>query len=789
MLDPRWRKVLRDVWLHRSRSLLVVSAVAVGLIGAGAILNTWALVQRATVLGYHSSLPVSATLTVNRIDPALIEQVRALPEIAAVRARRSVTAAVQTNAAWQRAVLYAIDEFDNPSIARLQPDLGAWPPRDGGLLIERSSLEFSGAAMAEAITVKFGDAEPRVLAVDGIVRDVSLAPGWMEHLVYAYVTTATMTQLGAPAGFNELQIRVKDAGASRAAVRRVAYAVKARIERHGGIVSNVEVPEPGQHIHAAQMNSLLMTQAVFGLLTLVVCAFLVVNLITAMLAGQSREIGVMKTLGASSADIAAMYFSMALVLGLIASAIALPVAMVIGHEYAGFKAEMLNFPIAGYAIPWWAIALQIIVGCLLPVAAAAIPVARACRVSVGTALRDIGIVGQGNGLHTRRNIRLGGVSRPLLLSIGNAFRRRQRMLLTLLALATGGAVFLGAANLRESVRGSVDLMYSHQRYDFTLRFADPQPAAAVETLARSLEGVANAEAWRGLHAAIAQADGTESDVFPLIALPPDSTMIRPVLDSGRWLSAADGNALVISRILLKNLPELKPGAKIMLALAGQRRPWTIVGVIDMGTQSNAYAPRAAIDALYGNHNASSLVVATTSRSAAMQLDAVLRLRAACTDAGMAVASSQMRTENRRVIEDHLLMVVDFLGVMAWVMIIVGGMGLASTMSLGVLERTREIGVLRAIGARHSAIIAIIQTEGLVIAVLSWLISLPLSIPMSVVLADAFGRVMFTVPVHYLPNGGAALRWLALVVGVSLIACAWPARRATRVPTAAALSYE
>jgi putative ABC transport system permease protein len=789
MLDPRWRKVLRDLWLHRSRSLLVISAVAVGLIGAGAILNTWALVQRATVLGYHASLPVSATLTVDRIDAALIAQVRALPEIAAVRARRSVSAAVQTNAAWQRAVLYAIDDFENPSIARLQPDLGAWPPRDGGLVIERSSLEFSGAAMTETVAVKLGDAEPRTLGVDGIVRDVSLAPGWMEHMVYAYVTTATMTDLGAAAGFNELQIRVKDARASRAAVRRIAYAVKAGIERDGGIVSNVEVPEPGQHIHAAQMNSLLMTQAVFGLLTLVVCAFLVVNLITAMLAGQSREIGVMKTLGASSADIATMYFSMALLLGLMASAISLPAAMLIGREYASFKAEMLNFPITGYAIPWWAIALQLTVGCLLPVAAAAIPVTRACRVSVGAALRDIGIVAHSSGLHTRRRIRVGGISRPLLLSIGNAFRRRQRMLLTLLALAIGGAVFLGAANLRESVRGSVDLMFSHQRYDFTLRFADSQPAAAVETLARSLEGVANAEAWRGARAAIAQADGTESDVFPLIALPPDSTMIRPVLDSGRWLAAADGNALVISRILLRNMPDLKPGAKVMLALAGKPSPWTIVGVIDMGTQSSAYAPRAAIDALHRDRNASSLAVTTTSRSTAMQLDTVLRLRATYADAGMPVASSQMRTENRRVIEDHLLMVVDFLGVMAWVMIVVGGMGLASTMSLSVLERTREIGVLRAIGARHSAIIAIIQTEGMVIAILSWLLSLPLSIPMSVVLANAFGRVMFSVPVHYLPDAGAALRWLALVVGVSLIACAWPARRATHVPTAAALSYE
>ena len=76
------------------------------------------------------------------------------------------------------------------------------------------------------------------------------------------------------------------------------------------------------------------------------------------------------------------------------------------------------------------------------------------------------------------------------------------------------------------------------------------------------------------------------------------------------------------------------------------------------------------------------------------------------------------------------MVVEFLGAMGWVMIVVGGMGLASTMSLAVLERTREIGVMRAIGAPHRSILIMILMEGLVIAVLGWLASLPLSVPMS-----------------------------------------------------------
>jgi putative ABC transport system permease protein len=168
---------------------------------------------------------------------------------------------------------------------------------------------------------------------------------------------------------------------------------------------------------------------------------------------------------------------------------------------------------------------------------------------------------------------------------------------------------------------------------------------------------------------------------------------------------------------------------------------------------------------------------------------VQRVRTELERCGLVVQSSQLQQEHRRVVEDHLLLVAQFLGVMAQLMIAVGGLGLASTMSLAVLERRREIGVLRAIGARHSAIFGMIQAEGLVVAAASWLVALPLSVPMSVVLGHAFGRIMMPVPVSLVPDPTGVFRWLAVVLLVSVAACAWPAFRAMHVPAAAALSYE
>ena len=96
MSDRRWRKMLRDAWLHKSRTLLVTLAVAIGMIGAGSLLDAWALVRRVTVETYLGSHPVSATLRLDgAVDAAVLAQVRAHPAVAAARARRTVFAAAQ----------------------------------------------------------------------------------------------------------------------------------------------------------------------------------------------------------------------------------------------------------------------------------------------------------------------------------------------------------------------------------------------------------------------------------------------------------------------------------------------------------------------------------------------------------------------------------------------------------------------------------------------------------------------------------------------------------------------
>ncbi|HEY9517672.1 MAG TPA: FtsX-like permease family protein, partial [Gemmatimonadales bacterium] len=497
----------------------MVLAIAIGIVGAGAVLNTWSLLRRVTREGYLATNPASATIRSDSIDAALLERVRRLPGIREVQARRTVYGRAMVGGIWRTAVLFAADDFAGATIGTLQPVSGAWPPADGSLVVETSSVEYAAAALGEPILVQLGEAEPQSLEVTGITRDVGLAPGWMEHVVYGFVTPATLARLGAPASLDLLQLTVADRSLGWEAVRRIAYDAKTLIESTGRPVHHVDVPEPGEHIHAAQINSLLFTQGAFGILSLLLSGFLVINLVTAMLAGQVREIGVMKAIGARGGQLAAMYLGLALVLGLVACLLALPAAAVLGRWYAGFSATLLNFDLSGYSIPGWALAVQLGVGALLPVAAAAVPVVRGSRIPVSMALRDFGIEGEGDG--GPRFLRgIGGVARPMLLSIRNAFRRRQRMALTLLTLATGGAVYLGALNLRSSIRGSVGYTFGEVlRYDLSVGFAHSYAADSIEAAVGRVPGVAAVEAWSGIRAAAARGDGVLGNSFPLAGIP------------------------------------------------------------------------------------------------------------------------------------------------------------------------------------------------------------------------------------------------------------------------------
>ena len=114
--------------------------------------------------------------------------------------------------------------------------------------------------------------------------------------------------------------------------------------------------------------------------------------------------------------------------------------------------------------------------------------------------------------------------------------------------------------------------------------------------------------------------------------------------------------------------------------------------------------------------------------------------------------------------------------------------MSGVLSLSVMERTREIGVMRAIGATSRNIAVLFVGEGLTMGWLSWLIAWPLSIPAGYGMTQALGVALETELIYaYTPTG--PLVWLAVVTVLSIAASWLPARNATRISVRQSLAYQ
>ena len=786
------RKVLRDLKINSSRTILAVLAIAIGLIGSGLVMDAYAILSRELAKNYMGTNPAAASIFAEGMGDSALSAAKAVPGVKDAELRRRIVGRIKLpDGEWKPAWFFVVPNFRAIAIDTFSSDSGAWPPAKGEVLIERVALQFFPATVDRKLTAKIPLGGETALSFVGTTYAPGLAPAFMERVVYCYASQETAASMGAPSGYDELKISLADGSMDKARIRSVAEGVADRLREAGFAVSAVQVPEPGQHPHYTQMMTLLYLLGAFGFMALALSAVLAATMISSVMAKQIREIGIMKAIGAGSGRIMLMYFSMVGALGLAALAISLPASIFLGTAFSSFAAGMLNFRIFDPGIPAAYFVVQAGIGILVPIAVSAWPIIRGARVSVREAISDYGIAATyGQGPMEAATAHFGGFSRPLLLSLRNAFRRRGRMMLTLGTLAFGGAVFITAMNVGASLDASVVAKFKATAYDLQLKLSRPYPSGPAVEAAAAIPGVKAVEAWSGGRARLVSGGKAADLDFPVIALPPGTKMLASLpLVSGRWLKSDDRADIVINQRLLADWPGARVGSKVTLRIGNREGEWTIVGIVrEFIVEPAAYASLEYFASAAGQGGmTTALVIVATDRSKAVAVGEAVE--GALRPLGIDVAQSDDLATFLQALREHFMVLAVSLALMTLMVVAVGGMGLASTMSVNVLERRREIGVMRAIGAGGPAILGIVVVEGAFIGALSWALAVLLSWPVSAFLTDRFGMIFFESPLRFTvsPLGFAA--WLGLSAAIAALSSLVPALRATGIPVREALAYE
>ena len=795
MFSPRWRKILRDLWSNKTRTILVILSIAVGVFSVGMIMSSRLILLEDLSSIFAATNPPHATLFGN-FNEDTVESVRRMENIKDAQGRGYIFAKLftshdQTESHDLR--LFALTNYDDIQIGKIQPVSGAWPPDDHEFLIEQASLESSKAEIGDLVLIEQSDGTQRELRISGIVHDLAVPSVMFDSAIKGYINFDTYEWLRGDRAITRLQILVEGTPQSKEDVQPIADTVKEKLEKGGHSVHRIRVPAPGKHWADEVVNSMMLILGAMGFLSLILSGFLVINTISALLAQQIRQIGVMKTLGARTNQLIYMYLVAVFIFCTLSLLLAIPLGGWASYQFVNFIGGLLNFHHIDFRIPVEAFLLEIAVGLLVPLLAALWPIISGARLSIHQALNSNAVAGGefGNNLFDKMLQKITGLPRPLLLSLRNTFRRKARLILTLSTLVLGGAIFIAVLTVHSSLMSTLDDALGYWKYDLEVDLNRSYRINHLTNEALKVPGVVAAESWIGSGANRIRQDESESDDLFVLATPAHTQMIQPNLLEGRWLLPEDQNALVVNSVVLDEESDIHVGDEIELNIEERKSTWQVVGIVQgVMTGPIVYANYAYFAREIGFvGRANSLQVVTEQHDAAYQKETAARLTDYFESQGLNVASTRSTSEEREQITYQFNLIVAFLSVMAILIAVVGALGLAGTMSINVLERSREIGVMRAIGASDGSVLRIFLVEGVLIGSLSWLIGGVLSLPIGKLLSDVVGVSFVDAPLNYTFSTNGALLWLVLVIILAALSSWWPSWRASRLTVRDVLAYE
>ena len=800
MLNLRSRNVLRDLWDGKLRTLLVVLSIATGVLALSLSFRTRAIVSHTILHDYAATHPSDIELTTTPFSTEMLATVRGMPGVRTAEGVSRFQTRIKIGSEWRPLFLLALPDFPGMQLNQVTSVNGAWPPPDGTLLLERSQSDVVGLQPGASLLIEAANGEQRTLPLAGLVHDLYVSPGKISTAaLYGYLSMSTVESLGVPPGFNELRIAVDEHERDREHVQNVAAQVRDRLERAGTTVSLTYLPTPDTPELYRTTEAILTTLAALGTLSLVLSTFLIINAISALLVRQVPRIGILKAIGSPQRDLVVMYLSSVLVIAVLATIVAVLGGMLGARALSRTLGDLLNYDVRVFAVPLNVVAIEIGAGLVVPLLAALPLIISGTRITVQQAISSQGVAQVGGGAAARTTRRRRGIPTAIRYAVRNMFRRKIRLTLTLITLSLGGALMIAVLSVYASLGASRDQAIDYWRQDIRITFPQSYPVERIAGVVQNVPGVIGTGFRTSAWGMRERPDGTESEAAAMVfGLESDNRFLRPQIVQGRWLRPDDRDAVVVNLYFLEQEPGVAVGDMITLSVAGRKASWRIVGVVihevipvapPMFNQANVYMNDASFaEALGAQGQANEALIITEHHDAASLSQVRQALDARLTRNTMpAVLVTHAEMHEQVVGIDRTITLL--LLIMAVLFTLVGGLSLMSAMSLNVLERTKEIGVLRAVGASNSSVVQIVLTEGVCVGVVSWLLATVLAVPLSRLLSTTIGMstqkwpLVFTFP----PTG--ILIWLGIVVALAALVSYLPARGAVRVTVRDVLAYE
>lgn len=799
-----WRKVWFDLWHNKVRTTLAVLSIAVGVFAIGAIFGMVDQLLPGMDRAHRAAQPSHITMALSeRISTDIADRLKNIEGVEDIQVTNAVEIRYKLKpdptGEWQAGFLQMRDDYDEQKYDLLRLEAGEWPAKDN-LAVERLSSEAFGIDIGDEVIFEL-DKTDRALPISGKIQAAFVHPPQFGGPAVFYTDAQGLERFNIPAGeFNGLSVRVTPYSAEFA--REIASEIKDRLGKEGIAVGFATYQDPEKHWGRMFVEGLTLVLQVLAVIALLMSVILVTNTMAALITQQISQIGMMKAIGGGTGVILKVYLATVLIYGLLAFVIALPLGALAAFGLSQWFLNAFNIDYDSFQVSLQALGYQALAATLIPALAALWPVLTGAAMTVRAAIATYGIGGDfGSNWLDRAVERLGDrlFSSSYAITLGNMFRRKGRLTLTQLALVGAGTMFLIVMTLSASLTYTLDTDLNRRNYDIRLGFDEAQSANRVLRMVREEPDVAEAELWYAAPATILKEGQRLKEAgvgAQIIGIPAASDYYRPLLIAGRWFQPGDGQVIVISKDTADD-NNIKLGDTVTLNLfdLGDSE-WQVIGIFQVifndGFDSTPiYAPLETLAAATKQYNEGTrLLVRTVSREPAAIEDTFTRLKNLfeAREMDIGVYESSTSAKDRSEALNEFGITTTMLLALAVIVALVGGIGLMGSLSISVVERTREIGVMRAIGARSRTIMGMFMMEGVLQGLLSWLFAALLSFALFRPLANALGQSMFGANLDYQYDFSAVLVWLGIILVISVVASFVPARHATQVSVRESLAY-
>ncbi|MCK5414756.1 MAG: FtsX-like permease family protein, partial [Thermoplasmata archaeon] len=733
MATALFKKSWRDLSQKKARTGFTIATVALAvmglsLFGLGPMADMAAFDQIETENLYNIQISVTDV----DLDEDNIRELEQIDNVKALEPKTLYATRMYIGERRNMALFIGIEDLSDQQVDKITKTSGGYPGHMEVLADRSNSINgvYDGKAGDTFETINHTGANVP-LKITGEGKSLAYSGNTLEGTAVFYGNVETVREIGNMSGYNRLSFDCKDA--DRDSLDATTEDIRDYLVAETTVVAFARLPDLRSDDEWPGADFLGVITSLISILTIlaVLCSvFLISNTMNTIITEQRKEIAQMKAIGASKAQVFRSFLTTSFFIGTIGAVIGAVLGIVMANIVLGTLGDPFGFE-PSFQIHLPTMLFSLAIGIALVIGASLPALIRSGKVTVREGLQSHGIsANYGEGAMDKALMRFKSLPRVIQMGLRNVARKKGRSAATMLQVALAVGLLLGLVAFGNSLTVATTTTWDNNVWDIAVYGQGSNRLTSdMGPSFETIDGVKETEPFIDTGFQIGE------DSLPVVGYIQDTSAwdIEETMDKGRWFS--DGEHTSEARVMvigpaLSVRKDLDVDDSVQVMTATGLKDFKVVGITD-SLQNNGlqiFTPLSTLaDILGTGANVSGFFIFTNDSDDEKLIDrTTTAIEDEMEDRGFTVVTQIQYVQKQQNVEQNQG-ILTLLLMISVVIILISLIGLISTLTMNIMDRTKEIGMMRCIGAKSRDIRRMFSTEGVFIAFMGWVVGIPMGV--------------------------------------------------------------